>query len=148
MVRSIAAVVVSYIVMMLLIMGMFAGMVFGFGIEGLLKPNSFQGNMIITILAPAIALLAGLVGGLVCAKMGRSKKAVMVLAGLVLVLGLVQAVGTLQKPFPADPRDPNMTLEQFMEVGREPTWLAIFNPIGGALAILVGGLVLGGKKLE
>lgn len=147
MVRSIAAVVVSYIVLMLLTMGMFAGMVFGFGIDGLLKPNSFQGNMIITILAPSITLIAGLVGGLVCAKIGRSKKTVMVFAGLVLILGFVQGFVTLQKPFPADPRDPNMTLEQFLAVGREPTWIVIFNPIGGAIAVLVGGLVLGGRKV-
>ncbi|MFN0131632.1 MAG: hypothetical protein ACKVW3_03730 [Phycisphaerales bacterium] len=29
-----------------------------------------------------------------------------------------------------------------MEKGREPTWLAIFNPIGGAAAVLIGGLII------
>ena len=38
-----------------------------------------------------------------------------------------------------------MTVMQIMEVGREPTWIAIFNPIGGAIAVLIGGLVLAGS---
>ena len=76
----------------------------------------------------------------------RGRTPVIVLAGVVLVLGLLTAAVTLQKPFPADPRDPNMTMEQLMLVGREPTWLAIFNPIGGAAAVLLGGLVLTKRK--
>ena len=91
MLRSIAAVIVSYIVMGILISGMFMGMWFGMGPDGLLKPGSFQGNMIINIAAPAITVIVGLFGGWMCAKIGRSGKPVMALAGLVLVLGLTMA---------------------------------------------------------
>lgn len=146
MVRSIAAVLVSYIVMGILMGGLFIGMWYGLGMDRLLKPGSFDPNMTLNILAPAISVFSGVMGGLVCAKIGRSKKLVMVLAVLVLVLGLVQAFFTLQQPLPVDPRDPSMTMTEFRAVHRQPSWFAIFSPIGGAIAVLVGGLVLRGKK--
>lgn len=147
MLRSIVAVVVTYIVMVILIIGAFMGLWLGMGPDRLLRPGSFQGNMLLSIAAPSITVLAGLLGGWMCVKIagvGRGRTPVMVLAGIVLALGLLTAYFTMQKPFPADPRPPGMTLQQMMDVGREPTWLLIFNPIGGAAAVLIGGLVLAG----
>lgn len=146
--RSVAAVVVTYIVMGVLIMAAFAGLWFGLGPDRLLRPGSFQGNLPFCIAAPAITVVVGVLGGWMCAKIARGGRTpVFVLAGVVLVLGGLTAAVTLQKPFPADPRPAGMTLAQMMEVGREPTWLLLFNPIGGAAAVLVGGLVLGsGRK--
>lgn len=146
MLRSILAVIVSYIIMFVLIFACFAALVFGLGIDGLLKPGSFQGNMIITIAAPSITIIVGLFGGWLCAKIAgggsRGRIPVIVLAAINFVIGAVLAVGTLQKPYPADPRPADMTLEQFMEVGREPTWVAVSNPIIGSIAVLIGGLAV------
>lgn len=152
MLRSIAAVIVCYIVMFILIFVCFAALVFGLGIDGLLKPGSFQGNMLITIAAPSITIIVGLFGGWLCAKIagggnggreaGRGRNSVIALAAVNLVVGAIFAVGTLQKPFPADPRPADMTLEEFMKVGREPTWVAVSNPIIGSIAVLVGGLLI------
>ncbi len=146
MVRSIVAVIVTYVVMAILIMGSFMGLWFGLGPDGLLMPGSYQGNWIICIAAPSLVVVGGLFGGWMCAKIGRGTGPVTALAILVLVLGALAAVFTLQKPFPADPRPAGMTVQQIMEIGREPTWLAIFNPIGGAIAVLAGGMVLAGRK--
>jgi hypothetical protein len=35
-----------------------------------------------------------------------------------------------------------MSMQQIMEQGREPTWVAISNPILGAAAVLIGGLFM------
>ena len=142
MLRSIIAVIATYILMAILIVAAFMGLWIGMGPNRLLEPGSFQGNLFFTIAAPAITVIVGLFGGRMCATISRGRTPVIVLASVVLVLGLLTAALTLQKPFPADPRDPNMTMEQLMLVGREPTWLAIFNPIGGAAAVLLGGLIL------
>lgn len=142
MLRSTLAVIASYIAMAILVVAAFMGLWFGLGPNGLLQPNSFKGNMIITIAAPAIAIIGGLFGGWMCARIGRGRKPVIELAVVVLVLGLIMAYFTLQKPFPADPRDPNMTVQEIMKKGREPTWVAIFNPIAGALSVLIGGLIM------
>lgn len=126
MVRSIVAVIASYIAMVMVVIGSFMGLWYGLGPDGLLEPGSFKGNWTICIAAPGITVVAGLLGGWLCAKIagvgtaGRSGKPVMVLAGIVLVLGLTMAFFTLQKPYPADPRPAGMTVEQIMEVGREP----------------------------
>lgn len=146
MIRSVIAVIASYIAMAIVVMALFSGMWFGLGLDRLLKPGSYQGSIIITILAPAITVLAGLFGGWMCAKIARGTKPVLVLAGIVLALGGVMAAFTLQKPYPADPRPAGMTVQQFMKIGREPDWFAIANPIIGAAAILVGGMFIGAPK--
>lgn len=148
MLRSIFAVVVSYIAMAILVIGAFSGLWFCLGPDRLLQPGSFKGGMLINIAAPAITAIGGLFGGWLCAKIAQRGKPVMVLAGIVLVLGMVSAFFTLQKPFPSDPRDPGMTVRQIMEIGREPTWMAIYNPIAGSCTVLIGGLVMagGGKR--
>lgn len=143
MLRSIVAVVATYIVMSVLIVGAFMGLWFGLGPDRLLLPNSWKGNLLLCIAAPAITVLAGLFGGWMCAKIARGRKPVIVLAGLVFVLGMIVAYSTLQKPFPADPREPGLTMQQLMEKGREPTWLALLNPIIGAAAVLAGGWCVG-----
>lgn len=54
--RSIVAVVVAYVVMVILTMGVFMGMWFALGPDGLLQPGSFKGNLLITIAAPSITV--------------------------------------------------------------------------------------------
>lgn len=142
MLRSILAIILSYILMVALIIGAFMGLWMGLGINRLLEPGTFEGNMLLCIAAPSITLIAGLIGGWMCTKIARAKKPALALAALVLALGMAQAYVTLQKPLPTGARDPNMTMEEFMKVGREPTWIALFNPIGGAVAVLVGGFVV------
>lgn len=142
MLRSIIAVVVTYIAMTVFIIAAFSALWFGLGPDRLLQPGTWKGNMIITIAAPGITILAGLFGGWMCAKIARKRGPVMALAGLVLALGLTTAYFTLQKPEPTGPREPGLSPQQIMEKGREPAWVAISNPILGAGAILLGGLCL------
>lgn len=139
MLRSILAVIVSYVLMAMVVMAAFAGMWFGMGPEGLLQSGSFKGNMLITIAVPAITVVGGLFGGWLCARIRKKRGPVMVLAGLMLGIGLMMAYFTLQKPLPADPRPPGMRVQEIMEVGREPTWVAVSDPILGAGGVLVGG---------
>jgi hypothetical protein len=149
MIRSICVVIGCYVLMGVLIMGLFMAMWLGLGVDWLLTPGSYQGGVFLCVAAPSITVGVGLLGGLVCAKLATARhfpKPVWVLAGIVLILGGLMAAATLQKPFPADPRPAGMTMEQLMQVGREPTWLAIFNPLGGAAAVLLGGMVLGRPK--
>lgn len=127
--------------MTVLIISVFMGMWFGMGPDRLLEPGTWKGGWFLCIAAPSITVLCGLFGGWMCIKIGRSRTPLLVLAGVVLVLGGLAAALTLQKPEPTGPREPGMTMEQIMDKGREPTWLAIFNPIGGSAAVLIGGLL-------
>jgi hypothetical protein len=131
-----------------LVIGAFMGLWMGMGVDRLLKPGSWQGNTFLCIAAPAITVIGGLFGGWMCGKIGRGRGPVMALAADTLVVGLASTIFiTLKKPFPADPREPGLTMEQIMEKGREPTWLAIFNPIAGAVMVVIGGMGAGkGRK--
>ena len=142
MLRSILAVVVTYIVMAVIIMALFAGLWLGLGPDRLLEPGSWKGNLLLSIAAPGITGIVGLFGGWMCFKIARARKPVMALAAVVFVLGMTMAYFTLKKPEPTGARDPGMTMQQIMEQGREPTWVAILNPILGAAAVLIGGLFM------
>lgn len=144
MLRSILAVIVTYVLMAVVVMAAFMGLWFGLGPDGLLQPGSFKGNTLITIAAPAITVVGGLFGGGLCARLGKKRGPVMVLAGLMMDVGLMTAYLTLQKPFSANPRPLGMRVQGIMEVGREPTWVVVSKPILGAGGgVPVGGLAMG-----
>jgi hypothetical protein len=136
--------------MAFLTMVMFAGLWYGLGPDRLFQPELWQSNALFAGAVAAITVITRLFGGWVCAKVARIGRgrgrtsSVLTLAGIVLVLGLVMAFITIQKPEPTAPRAPGATIDQFFDNGREPTWLALFNPIAGACAVLIGGFMLAG----
>ena len=141
MVRAILGVLVGYILMAIVVIVLFVGLWFALGVDGVLEPGQFKGTMPLNIGAPLISILGALLGGFVCAKISRSRKAVMVFASIVLVLGLVAAYFTLQKPEPG-PRPPGLSVVDAIKQGREPNWYALLNPFLGAGGILLGGCSL------
>lgn len=146
MVRIVNAVIAGYLLSGAITLILFAGLLFGLGPNWLLIPGTYNGGVFLTIAAPSITLAAGVLGGWLCRRIGRVPSAVVALAVVVLVAGQISAYFTLQKPEPTGPRDPNLSTAQFLEKGREPTWLVLLNPPLGAAAALVGGLLLSGRK--
>ena len=138
MVRAILGVIVGYIVMAILVMVLFVGMWFALGVDGMLESGTFQGKWTINIGAPLISIIGALVGGAICMKVGRSRKAVLVFACLVLAAGLVAAAVGWNKPEPG-PRKPGLSVFEALQQGREPNWYLLVNPIIGAAGILIGG---------
>jgi hypothetical protein len=82
-------------------------------------------------------LVAALVGGLVCGNLARSATPSLVLAGLVLVLGLLIPVITAQDDAPAV-RVGDVASFEAMQNLRQPGWVALVNPFLGALGVFVG----------
>lgn len=145
MLRSIVAIAVSIIVMGVLTMVLFSGLWYGLGPDRLLESGAWKGNMLFAVSLAAITVITRLLGGWMCARIagaGRGRTPVLVLAGIVLALGAAMAFVTIQKPYSTEPRPPGATVDQFFDNSREPTWLAIFNAVGGAGAVLIGGLVI------
>jgi hypothetical protein len=143
MLRSIGGVVVGYVALFIVTAGLFMTMWFGLGPDQIFEPGTFHPNIILNIGAPAISVLGALLGGWVCAKVSRSRKAVIALASIVLIVGLVAAYFTLQKPEPGA-RDPKWTAKETMDHGREPNWYALANPFIGCFGILLGGMCVCG----
>jgi hypothetical protein len=141
MIRATAGVVSGFIVGFAISIGLFMAMWFGLGPDAILEKGLFKGNMILNIGAPLFTVIGGLVGGWLCARVSRSRRAVIACAAVLFLVGAWGAYDVLQKPEPG-PRAPGLTAKQALDKGREPTWFALINPLLGAGSILVGGMCL------
>ncbi|MBS0190668.1 MAG: hypothetical protein U0573_02100 [Phycisphaerales bacterium] len=140
MLRAISGVIVSYIVLAIAVMLGFAALWFAFGVDGMLEPGSFKPTMTLNIGAVATSALGAILGGAVCRAITRSAKPPMVLAGIVLVLGMIAAAVTIRKPQPGV-RAPDLPVMEAIRQGREPDWFAICNPLIGAAGVIAGSAI-------
>ncbi|HEY3245289.1 MAG TPA: hypothetical protein VGM03_18255 [Phycisphaerae bacterium] len=136
--RSIIAVIAAYIVMAVLGMGLFFGLVLVLGKERIYEAGTFRSTLTVNVFALIFSVVIALVGGLVCVRIARSRTPVIVLAGLVLILGIGEALVNMRKPDPG-PRPADMPLTEAVSHGKEPNWLALLNPLIGAAGVLWGG---------
>jgi Mn2+/Fe2+ NRAMP family transporter len=65
--------------------------------------------------------------------------AVKVLAGIILVLGVITVAMVAMAPAPADARTANVPNMEAMTKAQTPVWLAILNPIIGIVGAMIGG---------
>ncbi|HEY5885263.1 MAG TPA: hypothetical protein VIT88_11285 [Pyrinomonadaceae bacterium] len=139
MVRAIAGVVVGYVVMALLIFLTFSVAYLGMGANRAFHPGSFNPSLFWIVISFFLGFVAALVGGYTCATIAKSKRAAQVLAALVFVIGIIVAIPVLTA---GDTRVnvrvgyvPNM---EAMQKARTPGWVALMNPLIGAVGVMVG----------
>ena len=87
-------------------------------------------------------LIAAVFGGLVARRIGGSGKAVRILLGLVVALGLVFAVvATVAAPEPEPAGKPvvEMSWAEAGQYARQPAWYNWLIPFVGAAGVLLGG---------
>lgn len=148
MLRTVLAVVVSFLALNLGVMVLFLVSVLTLGIEGTLRPGSYWTstvfNMVVVIGGAVIALLSGAL----CGVIGRSVRPALVVAGAMLAFGMFGAVRNLNKADPPARPAPNAgesdsdyrmrVLKDMQTVGKEPTWFAFSVPVIGAGAVVLG----------
>ncbi|MCC5822227.1 MAG: hypothetical protein LAT64_09540 [Phycisphaerales bacterium] len=141
MLRSILSVVLGYLAIFILV---FLGLTIGYfalGADRAFRPGSYQVSGLWIGVWAAISLAAALAGGAVCAKIARAKTPVLALAGIVLVIGLLQAAGAALATRPDDPaaREPGTPFAEVLSNARSPVWVAFITPLLGATGVLLGG---------
>jgi asparagine N-glycosylation enzyme membrane subunit Stt3 len=156
MIRSIIAIVVSFITVNLLIMALFLVTAVVLGIEGTLRPGEYWTSTTFNVIVLAGGAVMSALGGVVCALIAKSWRPALVVVGVILALGLVGAAQNLQKPDPptrgdavegeTDRQYATRILEEMMEVGKEPTWFSFATPFVGALAFLGGARMVGDRR--
>ena len=139
MIRGVAGVIVGYVVMALLIFLTFSVAYMGMGTNRAFNPGSFDPSLFWIVISFFLSFVAALVGGYTCAVIAKSKRAAQVLAGLVFVIGIIVAIPVLTS---GDPRRnvrtgdvPNL---EAMTKARTPGWVALMNPLIGAVGVMVG----------
>jgi len=140
MVREASGVIVGYLAMVAVVMLTFPVAQVLVGPERAFRPESYEVSGLWLAVSFVLGAAAAVVGGWVCARIGRSTRAVKVLAGGVLVLGLLMAVPALLQgnAAPAEPRTPDVTYFEALQKAKQPPWVALLNPFVGAAGVLLG----------
>ena len=137
--RSILAVIAGYLAMVFGLFLVFTAVYLLIGADGAFQKGSYQVSILWNLLTLVISLVAALGGGYVCARIARSMAAPKFLAGLVLVLGLLEAgwAATHPKPDPGGRAGDVPNLEA-MKKAQTPTWVTAITALIGAGGVMIG----------
>lgn len=151
MLRTILAVLAGYVALFLFVMVSFTLLWGVLGAEGSFRPGTTEVTGSWLALSIPLSLVAAIVGGLVAVwaagtggadPRGRGRRAVLGLVGVVLVLGLVDALGqTAAQPATSDGAPPpeNLTTFEAANHARQPLWITWVLPFLGAAGVAIGG---------
>ena len=141
MVRSIIAVVVSYIGMFVLNFLAFVGLYAMVGPGQAFKPRLYVASNRWIAMGLAVMLVSGIIAGLICAAIARGGKATVALAALILVVGLLLAIPAIMKSktYGDTVRAGDVPAMEAMEKASWPIWAPFAFPFVSAIGALVGG---------
>jgi hypothetical protein len=140
MAKVIGGAVAGYVVMFVLVLGLMTAGWMALGAGGSFRPGSWETSTAWVAVTLVVDVLAALGGGFVAMLIAKRPLGPQVLAGIVVVLGLLMAIPV----FTADPaalgaRPEVVTMMDAMSKAQQPIWLVIANPVLGAVFALVGG---------
>jgi hypothetical protein len=137
--RAIVSVVVGYVAMFAAIFLTFSGLYLALGQELSFQPGSYEPSVLWTVVSFALGAGAAILGGYVCARIARTATPPKVLAGVVLVIGLLSAVPVLMAAAtPAEARTGEVGNLDAMMKAKQPAWVAVANPFVGLAGVLLG----------
>lgn len=141
MVRSIIAVIVSYISMFVLNLLGFVGLYAIVGPSQAFRPRLYLASNRWILMGVAVMFVSGIIVGLICAAIARGRKATLALAGLILVVGLLLAIPSIMKSRAnaGMVRVGDVTSMEAMEKASWPVWAPLVFPFVSAVGALVGG---------
>lgn len=141
MVRSIIAVIVSYISMFVLNFLGFVGLYAIVGPRHAFRPRLYLASNRWILMGVAVMFVSGIIAGLICAAIARGRKATLALAGLILVVGLLLAIPAVMKSRAnaGMVRVGDVTSREAMEKASWPVWAPLVFPFVSAVGALVGG---------
>ena len=141
MVRSIIAVVVSYITMFVLNFLAFVGLYAIVGPSNAFKPRSFLASNRWIAMGVAVMFISGIIAGLLCAAIARGRKATLALAVLILAVGLVMAIPAIMKGRANAEmvRVGDVPAMEAAEKAYWPVWVPFAFPFISAVGAVIGG---------
>lgn len=137
--RAILSVVVGYVTMFAAIFLTFSGLYLLLGQDLSFRPGSYEPSVLWTVVSFALGIGAAVLGGYTCARIARTVTPPKVLAGVVLVIGLLSAVPILMTVTPpAEARTGEVGNLDAMMKAKQPAWVALANPLVGLAGVLLG----------
>ena len=144
MLRKILGAIAGYIVIFIIIFVTFSGAYLTMGADKAFEPGTYDVTMTWIGVSFVLGFIASVIGGFVAALIGN-KGAVRILAGIVLVMGVLTLVMVSMSPKPG-PRTPSVSNFEAMAQAQQPLWLCIANPILGIIGVMVGGSLRKNKE--
>jgi hypothetical protein len=138
--RATGAVILGYLVMVLVVFATLTAAYLGMGVDRAFQPKSYEVSGLWVAVSFALGFVAAVVGGYVCAAIARKGRAPDVLAGLVVVFGLLAAIPVVMGVNDRRPTERAGDVNNLaaMQSARQPVWVAMMNPFVGAVGVLVG----------
>ena len=146
MMRSLGGVIFGYLMMVAFVM---LSLFFAYRIMGadlVFRPGVFDISGLWVITSIVLGLIAAVLGGYVCASVAPNVGAPKMLAVVVIVLGVALALPAVRGDAQTLPREGTVASSEAMQSGREPGWLALLNPLIGAVGVLWGARLKGARK--
>jgi hypothetical protein len=144
--RLIGSVVIGYLVMAAFVFVTFTILWMILGTDGAYKPGSWEISGTWLVFSIVLTILSAVLGGMACAALAKKASGPQILAAVVVILGLVMAIPVLtQSDETPEPRPVEVSMTEAMQNARQPTWIALLNPVLGAVGVLIGAGMLSSK---
>ncbi len=150
MLRAILSVIVGYVGLFIWVFATMTGAWFALGSDFAFNEGTYESNTGWSVLSLVLGAIGAVIAGLVTASIARTATPVKVLAGIVLVLGLVEAVAyqmgdaTAEEAEQAVPVD-ELTVWQAATTAQPQAWYSYTLPFIGCAGVLLGGRVRRGR---
>ena len=139
MLKSILAIIVSYVAMFALFMAVFTGLYFLLGVERVFQPDSYEVSVLWIVLTLVVGFLGTLLAGYLCALISKSWRTCQVFALVVFLLALIQCLSALKRnPDAPNVRAGEVTYLEALGLAVTPLWLHFVNPIISGVGVLLG----------
>ena len=142
MLRNILAAVAGYIAMAAALFTLFALLWLTVGPSRAFEPGSWEVPVGWALVQLVLGLVGAYIGGQVCARVAHDGRGATILIGLVIVLGVVNA---LMAPETATgPRPDDVSMMEATAGALQPAWFNWLNPVIGAIGVWLGSRKSGG----
>jgi hypothetical protein len=138
--KVIGSVVLGYVVMVLVVFALMSLAWVVLGANGAFQAGSWDVSSGWIAASVIVGLVAAIVGGFVCALVAKDPRGPKVLLMVVLVLGVLFAIPVLTGggEVPTILRTDTISMLDAMQNAQQPAWVALLNPILGAIGVLIG----------
>lgn len=138
--RTVAAVIVGYIVIVIFVMVTFSVTWMLLGPSQAFKSGTVEVTTKWLAIAIPLSLIAAVLGGVTAATISRSGTGVKALALFVVVLGLIFAVINMTSTRPAPPKPiSELATMEAASYAKAPMWYDFTIPFLGGLGVWIGG---------
>jgi ABC-type antimicrobial peptide transport system permease subunit len=139
MLRPILGAIVGYIALFVFIFVTFSATYVAMGADRAFNPDSYQVSTAWIAVSSVLGLIGAVIGGYVASLVGKGMNAVKILAGIILLMGVLTIAMTAMTPAPTAPRTADVPNLEAMSKAQTPLWVAAINPLIGIAGALIGG---------